>query len=257
MKSPLLGLLLGSLAVSALAGPRDEEFRRDEGGRRNGPRIILYQHTDYRGESLTLFPGDDFDNLAGPVFEGGSVWNDRVSSIRIEGGASIILYEHSRYRGHVLRLTESVRDLTTRYLPESVSVSWNDRISSLRVDGRRGGNSPRVKPDEIVTRAFRDLLGRDPDPTGLGTFRNLIVDQGWTEEMVRDNIRRSEEFRREGADRIVRQAYLDVLGREPDPSGLQAYRRNLLERNWTGKDIRDALKNGDEYRNRPRTQTAN
>ncbi|MBL9216507.1 MAG: beta/gamma crystallin family protein [Opitutaceae bacterium] len=256
MKTPLLSLVLGSLAFAAIAESGEDDRRREELGRRGGARIILYQHTDYRGESLTLFPGDELDNLASVSAEGGPAWNDRVSSIRIEGGASLLAYEHSRYRGHVLRLTENVRDLSNRFLPESVSVNWNDRISSLKVETRHGRPS-RVKPDDIINRAYRDLLGREPDASGRTSFRNLIVDQGWSEEMVRDHLRKSDEFRREGADRIVRQAYLDVLGREPDPSGLQAYRRNLLERNWTGQDVRDALRNSPEYRNRPPAGTGN
>ncbi len=66
--------------------------------------------------------------------------------------------------------------------------------------------------------------------------------------MVRDNIRRGDEFRREGAERIVCRAYLDVLGREVDPEGLRHFRTNLLEKNWTEVDVRDALRNSEEYR---------
>lgn len=243
----LLPLLLTMAPITANADPRDDNHRRGE------PRVTVYQHADFRGASLTLHPGDTLDNLAGRGFEEGGSLNDRISSIRIEGDVEILVYEDSRYRGRVLRLTGSERNLADRLLPESVAASWNDRISSLRVEIRRGGGDGRLsraRADEIIRNAFRDLLGRDPDLTGPNVYRDLIMTQGWTEQMVRDNIRRGEEFRLQGADRIVRQAYLEVLGREPDPNGLASYRNRLLQNNWTGKEVRDSLRGSDEYKHR-------
>lgn len=252
MKLLVLPLLLAMAAITAKADPRDDNYRRGE------PRVTVYQNADFRGPSLTFYPGDTLDNLAGQGFEGGGSSNDRISSIRIEGGAEVLVYEDSRYRGRVLRLTESEHNLAFRLLPESVSANWNDRISSLRIEvqqrggwnGRGGGDDrvSRAKADEIIRNAFKDLLSREPDLSGPNVYRDLIMTQGWTEQMVRDNIRRGDEFRLEGADRIVRQAYLEVLGREPDPSGMASYRNLLLASNWTGKEVRDSLHRSDEYR---------
>jgi len=244
---PLLILALLA-AVSGLAQPRD---RRDERGpdrdRPRGPRIILYEDAGYRGDSLVLYPGDTLENLSGLAFEGGGRLNDRISSIRVEGGAEVYVYTDAYFRGAVMRLTEGVRDLTDRLLPGGVSASWNDRISSLRVEVRRR-DEPRIDPEVVIKRAYRDILGREADPVGLRDYRGLIIDQGWTEAMVRDHIRHGDEFRKEGADRIVQRAYRDVLGREADPDGLRTYRAKLLEKNWTEGDVRDALRNSEEYR---------
>ena len=250
---PVLCALTAVVTVSAQ--PRD---RRDDRGRdrdrdrddRREPRVIVYQDADYRGDSRVLFPGDSLENLRNFTFEGGSRIDDRISSIRVEGGAEIYVYADPRFSGAVMRLTDDVRDLTGRLLHGSVSTSWNDRISSLRVEVRRR-DERREDPDAIVRRAYLDLLAREPDNVGLRDYRSLIIDQGWSEAMVRENIRRGEEFRREGADRIIRRAYLDVLRREPDPSGLQHFRRNLLEKDWTEGDVRDALRNSDEFRKGP------
>jgi hypothetical protein len=239
-------------AVAAFAQPQD---RRDERGRdhdhdrndRRGPRVIVYADADYYGDSRVFYPGDSFENLSSLTFEGGGRINDRISSLRVEGGAEIYVYADPRFRGPAMRLTDEVRDLTGRILPGSGSTSWNDRISSLRVETRRR-DERREDPEVIVKRAYVDLLARDADPKGLRGYRGLIIDQGWTEAMVRDDIRHSDEFSREGVDRLIRRAYLEVLGREADPSGLKHFRINLLEKNWTEADIRDALRKSDEFR---------
>lgn len=249
MKTRLHGLMIGLLATTtALAQPRREpEERGPEHSRYRGPRVILYQDAEYRGDSLVIYAGEILENLSGLTFKNGGKINDRISSLRVEGGAEIYVHTDARFRGDVMRLTENVRDLTGRLLPGSVSASWNDRISSLRVEMKRRDES-REEPDTVIKRAYQDLLARAPDPSGQRTYRSLMIDQGWTERMVRDHLRRSDEFRREGADRIIRRAYLDVLGREPDPTGLKHHRRNLLEKDWTEGDVRDALRQSEEFR---------
>src|SRR5882757_9511153 len=164
-------LILGLLAVSARAQPRD---RRDDQhdtppDREHGPRVILYEHANFGGAALTVYPGDALENLARLGPDGGRAFNDRISSVRVEGGAEVYLYENAGYRGAAMRLMESARDLTGRLLPGGVAASWNDRISSLRVELRRR-DEPRVEPDVIIKRAYLDLLGRAPDPAGLRDY---------------------------------------------------------------------------------------
>jgi hypothetical protein len=196
----LLLLLLGVLSAT-LAGqaqPRDQEHEHEHGRGRDrgrGPRVIVYQDAEYRGDSLVLYPGDSLENLSGLTFENGGRLNDRISSIRVEGGAELYVHADARFRGAVMRVTENTRDLTGRLLPGSGSTSWNDRISSLRVEMRRRDEA-RPDPDVIIQRAYRDLLGREPDSAGFRDYRILIIDQGWTEGMVRDHVRRSDEYRR-------------------------------------------------------------
>lgn len=239
------------MVASATAQNYSRDRRDDHAGdhdhdRERGPRVILYQDAEYRGDRLVLYPGDSLDNLSGQTFPGGAKLNDGISSVRVEGGAEVYVHADARFRGAVLRLTESARNLTGRLLPGSATTSWNDRISSLRVERRR--DEPRAEPEVIIQRAYLDLLGREPDPVGLRDYRSLILDQGWSERMVRDNIRRGDEFRQGGAERIVRRAYRDVLGREVDPEGLRHFRQQLLESNWTEGDVRDALRRSDEYK---------
>ncbi len=247
MKRFLLLLGLGVSLSVVCQGREDDDRRRGE------PRVILYQDADYRGDFVVLYPGDAIDNFSGQTFSHGNKLNDRVSSIRVEGGAEVYVHDDARFRGAAMRLTENVRDLTGRLLTENSRDSWNDRISSVRVERpRRGGGGHReINYEVVIKRAYRDLLGRDPDEGDLRTYRNRMIDQGWTEAMLRDHLQHGEEFRREGADRIVRRAYLEVLGREVDASGLNQYRKAILQKNWTEGDVRDDLRRSAEYRNRP------
>jgi uncharacterized protein DUF4214 len=128
-----------------------------------------------------------------------------------------------------------------------------ERTDYRAVRGRRG-----VTAEAVVQRAYQDILGRDPDPNGLRNYTGKIVNEGWSEWDVRNALRRSDEyaatggaatrFRTASADRIIRRAYLDILGREPDPAGLESYRRNILEEGWDEYDVRRALIRSPERR---------
>lgn len=247
MNRLLLLLVVCSLVPAARADHRDDRSRNDD-RRERGPRVIVYQHADYRGNALELYPGDSLENLANMTFEDGGRLNDSISSIRVEEGAEIYVYEDARFRGSAMRLTENVRDLTGRPVPDDPRASWNDRISSLRVERVRRNDNRRENPDIIIKQVFIELLDREPTSDDLRRYRGLIIDQGWTGQMLREQMRHGDEFRREGAERIVRRAYRDVLGREPDPSGLNQYRRAVLEKDWTEGDVRDDLRRSQEYR---------
>ena len=70
-----------------------------------------------------------------------------------------------------------------------------------------------------MRRAYQDILHREPDEAGLRLYRSRVIDEGWTEQQVRDALRTSPESRdmtRERAAEIGRRAYLSVLDREPD-----------------------------------------
>ena len=116
--------------------------------------------------------------------------------------------------------------------------------------------------DRIIWDAYHDILDREPDAEGLRFYRSRILDYGWTEEDVRENLRWRREYRRSDrpmtrpeAERTVRRAYLEILGREPDPAS-RVWVDKILYENWTAQDVARALRDSDEYRQKGRMTRA-
>jgi SOS response regulatory protein OraA/RecX len=105
------------------------------------------------------------------------------------------------------------------------------------------------RADLVIERAFRELLDRAPDPAGREHYRRLIR-QGYTDEQVRAAIRQSVEYRVDLPDSKTKRAYQNVLGREADPSGIESYRKKLVDRGWTEKDVENDLRRSPEFRDR-------
>jgi len=184
-------------------------------------------------------------------------------------GISPMLYDHLE-EAAITRAFRSVlnREPTSselrRYLTLMEENNWTEadvrRDLGSRTDYQRYSTNRRgVRPEAIVRRAYQDILGRDPDPEGMRTYRSNIIDKGWSEQDVREALRNSPEYasggaRTASADRIIRRAYQDILGREPDPSGLETYRRNIVERGWDEQDVRAALRHSQERRDVVRGQ---
>jgi peptidase inhibitor family I36 len=218
----------------------------------NGPLprdgACFYEDTQYRGRYFCVDSGDSLDSMPSGA-------NDRVSSIRIFGRADVRVFRDTRFRGESLRVNTSVRDLRDE--------NFDDAISSIRIDGRSsgggsfGGRSGSQNPELIVRRAYQDILERDPDPAGMRIYRSHVIDDGWTEQEVREDLRRSQEYRerttmtRAKAEEIVRQAYMTVLKREPD-SGSQGFVDAVYRKRMSREELERELRNSPEYRNRAR-----
>jgi hypothetical protein len=222
-------------------------------GRGELPRqgACFYKDPNFRGEYFCTGAGENVAAVPEDM-------NDEISSIRVFGGAEVTLFKDVRFQGRSSRFEADIRNLK--------DVGWDDLISSYRVQysprgafGRPGGipGRPAEDPDRIVRRAYQDILHREPDPTGLRIYRSHILDEGWSEAQVRDELRRSPEFRENStmtiakAQDVVRRAYLEVLKREPDP-GSRPFVDKVFRDHWTQQDVERELRNSAEYRNRRR-----
>jgi hypothetical protein len=154
----------------------------------------------------------------------------------------------------VLRREPTDRELR-RYRDLIYDEHWTER--DVRDDLRRRSDYQRHSerkfqdPDRVVRRAYQDILDREPDAEGLRLYRSRMLDQDWTEQDVREALRKSPEYAQrssESAERIVRRAYQDVLGREPDANGLRTYRDKVVHQGWEEYDVNEALRRSPEYR---------
>jgi hypothetical protein len=142
---------------------------------------------------------------------------------------------------------------------------WNERDvredlragSYSRQDSRRQPARASDEPDRIVRRAYQDVLGRDADAAGLRLYRSRMIDERWSEQDVREALRKSPEFRDKSvmtpqkAQETVRRAYRSVFDREPD-AGSQGYVDKVLRENWSEQQVAAELRKSPEYRNKGR-----
>jgi hypothetical protein len=214
----------------------------------------FYENVNFAGNSFCVSAGERLEAVPRGM-------NDRVSSIRTFGRSEVTVYRDESFGGGSARFDDDVPDLG--------QSNWNDRVSSVQVRTNaygRGGysesRSPKGGASRIVHRAYRDVLGREPDAEGLRYYRGRIVDDGWTEAQVRQDLRRSDEYKTRAsddraygtsqsrADSIVRRAYQDVLGRDADAQGLRYYRGRILDEGWSAAQVRQDLRRSDEYKAR-------
>jgi Peptidase inhibitor family I36 len=243
-------VLCGTLAPSAA-------FAQYSWGRGSEPKtgVCFYKDPDFRGDYFCARDGESDQSMP-------SGMNDKISSIRIFGNAAVIVFQDSRFEGRSSRFDFDVPDLHRE--------GWNDLISSFRISGGWGhkhghgngngygngnGGGYRGDPDVVIRRAYQDVLDREPDAQGMRVYRSHIIGDGWNEAQVREALRSSPEYRQQNtmtypkAREIVRQAYLNVLRREPD-SGATSYVNNVLHKRWTQQDVERELRKSPEYRNR-------
>jgi Peptidase inhibitor family I36 len=258
-------VVAGALGIAMLATTGLEAQRW---GRPRTPSAgaCFYRNADFHGDYFCVPAGEDLDQVPSGL-------NDRISSIRTFGGAEVTVFRNPGFSGRTARFANDVANLQTE--------GWNDTLSSLSVrrrgfggggggggfggggfggggyggGGYGGGGVSSRDVDRIIQRAYQDVLDRDPDQVGLREYRRRMIDDGWSEAQVRDSLRRSAEFRerntmtRQRAEDIVRQAYLSVLGREPDPAA-RPWVDQVMRNRLTQQDVERELRRSPEYRNR-------
>jgi hypothetical protein len=226
----------------------------------------FYRDPNFRGSYFCAGPGEDIAFVSG-------LMNNQISSIRMFGDTEVTIFQDQRFSGRWTRLEGNVRDLRRE--------GWNDRLSSVRLssgygrnrgeygDRRSGSGIGRIETGEWQdNRGDRGDRGDRRDGSGIGRIDPTDRRDGsgigrYDPNDRRDsqgNIRTDPTDRRDGtvsgrrpgenADVIVRRVYQDVFQREPDAQGLALYRNNLNNENWSEQDVRNALVQSAEYRQR-------
>jgi hypothetical protein len=220
-------------------------------------RALFYTEPGYKGDCLVVESGRSVENLELVRDKRGRTLNDRISSVRLEGSVRAAVFEHSQFRGAFRWLDRDTPDLAAYSLGDRTKTTWNETVSSLQVEPvRRNPDTfvawERRDAERAVRATYRDYLGREPDAAGLRTYTGRLLDAGWSEEQLRDVFRKSPEFKERDINAIIRRAYREEIGREPDASGLGAYVR-ALGRGMTEPELRAELhrsREGAEFRAR-------
>ncbi len=98
---------------------RDEINRLKQGTSWIPPsRVTLFEHLDFQGERVYLHIGN-YPDLAASYFD------NKVTSIKLEGGVRAIAYEKSGFHGDYLEVDTDMTSL--------VPHGWNDRIASIKI----------------------------------------------------------------------------------------------------------------------------
>jgi TorA maturation chaperone TorD len=189
-----------------------------------------------------------------------ALWALMVGAVLL-GGFAAPLEASSQQDKAIIRAFADVLDRQPtdrelrRYRDLMYDEHWTERDirDDLRNRSDYSRNSQRKvqDPDRVVRRAYEDILHREPDADGLRLYRSRMIDQNWSEQDVREALRKSPEYSQrssESADKIVRRAYQEVLGRAPDTNGLYTYRNKVLNQGWDEQDVSAALRKSPEFR---------
>ena len=96
-----------------------------------GTSVIVYQDTNYRGDSRPVVGNvPDMGDLPG-CGGAGAPWDDCISSIRIPAGWQVIIYDSDNYTGNSMTLTADTPDLEKIAGP--CGNDWDDCIDSMQV----------------------------------------------------------------------------------------------------------------------------
>jgi hypothetical protein len=148
----------------------------------------FYEDVNFGGRYFCARTGTTTDKVP-------SGTNDEISSIRIFGNADVIVFRDGNFKGKSARFDSNMTDLR--------QAGWNDRISSFRIEPRYGGNWGNghngVRPtyqqaEAMVRRAYRSVLGREPDPASR-SYVDAVMKNNWTQQQLENELRKSPEYR--------------------------------------------------------------
>ena len=208
-----IGLILGAALLANVTSASAQRWGRE---RTPNSGACFYENINYDGRYFCTPAG-------ATTVEVPAGMNDRISSVRVFGNADVEVFQNPNFRGQGRVISNDVADLRR--------MGFNDRISSYRVDqngryygnnrnnGNNGNRNDRYYPYDrrtevgtggvnsnngrvnyrdaqaMVTRAFRSVLGRDPDEQGMRNWTQQVMQNNWTQRDLDNQMRQSQEYR--------------------------------------------------------------
>ena len=157
------------LAVSALS--LDASAQRRSRGNDGYSGITVYEHPDFRGDSVT------FRNEVPDLRAHGL--NDRVSSIEVDGNQAWEVCQDVNFGGRCRTFTGTIDDLR--------EAGWNDRISSMRAVGygRNSGGGWNNSRNSRTSRDSRLVLYSQPNFRGSARDVSSAANLGSVGDRIR------------------------------------------------------------------------
>jgi hypothetical protein len=201
---------------------KDRDYRGDYFCARSGESLsFVPDGLNDRISSMRIFGRADVTVFSEERFSGRSTrfngdvrdlkdegWNDRISAIRVEGRRGGGSGSSSGYRGDPDRVVRrAYQDILDRepdsqglrlYRSRMIDDGWTeaDVRDALRKspEYREKNTMTREKASEVVRRAYRAVLGREPDAGSSGYVDRVLRDK-WTQSDVERELRKSPEYR--------------------------------------------------------------
>jgi hypothetical protein len=182
--------------------------------------VCFYEHPDYGGRYFCAAVGRDAATI--PIEA-----NDKISSMRIYGSVEVIVYKDGNFRGSSRRFTSSMSNLGTAGWGDRISsYRVTDRSSqsnggwggayggggsggsgqSNGWGGAYGGGSQSnsknsdggrwtyAQAQSWVRRAYKSVLGREPDP-GARSWVDTVMKNNWSQSQLESELMRTPEYR--------------------------------------------------------------
>ncbi len=240
--------------------PRGRPFNdRIRSVRLEGPvRIAIFEHSQFRGAATWL-------NRSTPDLATHSLgqsdrasWDRAISSFQVEAAPPGPPFYAWSTRDADRAIRAAYRDIFNRdpdseglhfYRGRLLDAGWSEL--QLRDALRRSEEFGSRDFAAIVRRVYREVFSRDPDASGLAAYTRALS-RGQTEPELRAELRRSHEGDALSVTAAITRAYRDILKRDPDPVGLDNYRRLVRDKAWDEPRIREDLRRSEEYRRLPR-----
>jgi hypothetical protein len=155
--------------------------------------------------------------------------------------------ENSRYKNQTVSLPRVFghRDVSYTACPGNGGYAALGTIRAVAAANLGVPAMPRATAQAVVRALYADLLDRGTDSTGLSTWTTRLM-QGTSQADLVAELTRSDEY----INKRVRQAYREVLGREPEPAGAANWLAAVRSGIATVDDAQRRFYDSQEYFNR-------
>jgi predicted thioredoxin/glutaredoxin len=130
--------------------------------------------------------------------------------------------------------------------------TFQDIAAGMAASDEFKGRAAQLVTPDLVRELYLGILGREPDPEGLDHHTRALVEKRETFQELAAGMATSDEFKGKAAQLLtpdlVRDMYLGILGREPDPEGFKHHTEALAEKRETLQDLAAGMAGSEEFK---------